>query len=604
MEEKSNQLTIDEMEGKFKNFLKSKIKDSTMNTYFSSINKINEIAIENNLYKESLFEIKDITTFNTFKTKIFENTKFINLNDSWNNSLSVPINHYEIFLKEINVFDQNEKMKNSDSEEQEQETDMNNKNNFPLNQILYGPPGTGKTYHTINRALEIIKGKEWIKNKDREELTTEFKKLQNSKQIQFITFHQSYGYEEFVEGIKPIFEDENSKEIKYEIADGIFKEMCEAAKKESNFDECYDELCNDLEDKSIEMKTSKYKKPFVIELSSQRNLIAIPNTEKSTRMTISKNSLKQYFYEGKVNDWKSYLLPVAEYLKTEYKLEISETSKNKPFVLIIDEINRGNISKIFGELITLIEPNKRLGREEELTVTLPYSKTEFGVPQNLHIIGTMNTADRSIALMDNALRRRFQFEEMMPNVALLSNDGKPIINFNSDEKQESDLIINAINIRLLLKKINERIEFLYDRDHTIGHSFFMGLKDIQADEAEKGKLRETKQFEELCNIFSNKIIPLLQEYFYDDWEKIQIVLGDHFKQFDKNKTEESEKDFLTEVNKTRFIQSEKANEKSILGFDHDDYEDSTSFKINPELSKYEIAIEAFIKIYNPAKKEN
>jgi len=228
--------------------------------------------------------------------------------------------------------------------------------------------------------------------------------------------------------------------------------------------------------------------------------------------------------------------------------EISQRAEDIPtlnYILIIDEINRGNISKIFGELITLIEPSKRIGADEEIRVQLPYSNESFGVPKNLYIIGTMNTADRSIALMDTALRRRFEFVEMMPEPDKLSTNMK------------------GINLQELLETINKRIEYLYDRDHTIGHAYFIDIKDK----------------EQLDNVMRNKVIPLLQEYFYDDWEKIQMVLGDH----DGQKVD----------NANKFIKKIDLLEKNLFGFDHEDIEDKqATYSINKSFTE-----KAYTKIY-------
>jgi 5-methylcytosine-specific restriction protein B len=178
----------------------------------------------------------------------------------------------------------------------------------------------------------------------------------------------------------------------------------------------------------------------------------------------------------------------------------SEEDGPRPFVLIIDEINRGNISRVFGELITLIENSKRAGQSEALAVKLPYSKKSFAVPSNLYLIGTMNTADRSLAQVDIALRRRFVFEELMPQPSVLAKVPT----------------IDGIKVDEMLKVMNRRIEVLYDREHTIGHTFFLSLRDDPS-------------LAEMERIFSGNILPLLEEYFFEDWEKIRLVLGDHQK---------------------------------------------------------------------------
>ena len=442
------------------------------------------------------------------------------------------------------------------------------------NQILYGSPGTGKTYNTINKAIEIIDSEFYQQNKDnREALKEKFEEYKKAGQIEFITFHQSFSYEEFVEGIKAETKDEN---ISYEVKAGIFKKLCEKAmgKENNNFNEKIEWLkaeCSEADNKSLHIDTFTvtYRdgKTFRIKPDKSKNSetdypASIENIEK-----IYKGGLRKEVYNP------TYVVGILNYLYdnglTKYD-EIKEDN-TKNYILIIDEINRGNISKIFGELITLIEPSKRVGADEEIRLKLPYSGDDFGVPSNLYIIGTMNTADRSIALMDTALRRRFHFEEMMPDSELLK-----------------DIVVDGVNIKELLETINKRIEYLYDRDHTIGHAYFMSLKDE--------KLKDKKS--ELDNIFRNKIIPLLQEYFYDDWEKIQIVLGDHINQFDSSK-KETPKNFYDKnckelsINKYRFIQSIEFKEIDVIGFNHEDIEDE---QINYKVSD-NFDIECYKKIY-------
>ena len=286
----------------------------------------------------------------------------------------------------------------------------------PLNVIYFGPPGTGKT-----RKIQTL----FLEGKSEEER-------------EFVTFHQSYSYEEFVEGIKPGIGLENEvsdsiETLTYRYADGIFYNACERASKLAGFNTLSECINASFEDR--------------------------------------RNAMSRAADEGKV------------------------------FSFCIDEINRANIAGVFGDLIALIEPGKRLGANEELTVKLPYSKRVFGVPSNLRIIGSMNTADRSITLMDTALRRRFSFEEIAPEPETLN-----------------DISINDINLPLLLTCINNRINYFLGKDLSIGHAYFLTLKRLEMP---------TKV--DLLRIFTTKIIPLLEEYFYNDYEKIRLVLGDNNK---------------------------------------------------------------------------
>ena len=284
-----------------------------------------------------------------------------------------------------------------DSEPPAEEPDTS----FSLNTILFGPPGTGKTWETVSHAVAIADNEdpaELAQAENRETVKVRFEELRKEGRVEFVTFHQNYTYEDFIEGIGPVLK---RKELLYELREGVFKRISSHASDPDH--------------------------------------------------------------------------------------------SNKRHVLIIDEINRGNIAKIFGELITLIEPTKRSGSEDEAVVTLPYSQEPFSVPGNLYLVGTMNTADRGIALLDTALRRRFDFIEMMPDVSLIEKD------------------IEDVDGQAMLEAINERITVYLGREHQIGHTYLIGVRTI----------------DRLAEAFQRRIVPLLLEYFYDDWAKIRSVLNEN-----------------------------------------------------------------------------
>lgn len=420
---------------------------------------------------------------------------------------------------------------------------------FSLNQILYGPPGTGKTYSTIDRVVQICSPNQYEKNNHKSNKVI-YDQLVEDGNVFFTTFHQSFGYEDFIEGIKPVLSTQGNDAISYAVEDGIFKSISEQCLDEireiktqwdeniqdvMSFKEKYDEFVkriqkglivvktrNELEANvtrvsasgNMRLKTGKDTNDYIISSGRLKKLVeelpnpkSIKNIHDKVRSIIGGSHTTLYYaaLEAFVEFEKELNNEIKEVGK-EVKLknitlsdfEINELPK---YVLVIDEINRGNVSAIFGELITLLEEDKRFGRENQLFAKLPYSKLDFTVPPNLYIIGTMNTADRSVEALDTALRRRFSFHEMMPNPELLVDKGH-------NETGE----VEGINLKQLLRTINERIEVLVDRDHTIGHSYFLHVQSQ----------------EDLKNIFKDKVIPLLQEYFFGDYSKMEMVIGSYF----------------------------------------------------------------------------
>ena len=479
-----------------------------------------------------------------------------------------------------------------------QETDMTKE---PIkNQILYGPPGTGKTYNTVIKAMEIINPDLIVQYKAEaityDDVKKAFDEAKKNGQIEFVTFHQSYAYEEFVEGIKPAIdrwgEEEGDKAVKYIGKNGIFKEICKRAENPTIENQvetgirdnpniwkislggtgdneirqyCFENDCIRVrfhampEDASSKAEFEQYKdnkgfsacKKFIYEMKIGDIILSEYSAETIDAIGVITG---EYQYNDTFDEYKrcrkvKWLVKGLNYniLKINSGLNFNRkafhrvnnmsfndilplinskgqvvkyTENRKPYVLIIDEINRGNISKIFGELITLIEPDKRKGAAHEIKAKLPYSQSSFAVPQNLYIIGTMNTSDRSIAAVDIALRRRFKFMEMMPDKNLVADFG--------------------IGFREIFEKLNTKIKLLLDRDHQIGHSYFINTKYENAD------------VETLKEIWFSEIIPLLNEYFYCDWEKLKLVVPGFITKVDnipaelKDECEDSAYEFKTE----------------------------------------------------------
>lgn len=415
----------------------------------------------------------------------------------------------------------------------------------PLNQILYGPPGTGKTHNAISHALSIVKGND-LSGMSRKQIKDEFDVLIADGQIQFVTFHQSYSYEEFVEGIKPSTKDGN---VEYNIEDGIFKKLCLRAQNDRilNIGEQFSNsrggnfTISKINNEIIEITreegsiiTLPIGLVFGLLKLINDNTITIENVQTREKDGTPLQDLLEVKYDKYIFGYDSVIKALLEYILSK------KISNSQNFVIIIDEINRGNISKIFGELITLIEDSKRIGAREELRTKLTYSGAigdeMFGVPSNVYIVGTMNSADKSIALIDTALRRRFTFFEYTADSSLLSED------------------VEGINLKDLVHMMNCRIEFLLDKDHLLGHAYFINVT--------------TKN--ELCSVFRNKVIPLLEEYFYGDYEKIQLVLGDN-------------KEFGKSLDNRIVIPKSTSEQRKMFGKEVDGFEEKMLYTINEKI---------------------
>lgn len=372
---------------------------------------------------------------------------------------------------------------------------------MPLNQILYGPPGTGKTFQVVDRAIAILDPNFLVRSEGhRKGLKDRFDELVDEGSIRFVTFHQSFSYEEFIEGLRA--ETTEAGSVRYVVRDGILKSFCESSVRPFKLGEQFSSgyVVSRCTPEILWLdKPNGSQLPFpwkvldeLADAVRHGKLTVQDIRDKKVFDLIPDCRLEKFLVNGYNN-----IIPVLVERLLERPSSISDVLRKR--VLIIDEINRGNISKILGETITLIEPSKRLGSKEALTTILPYSKTTFGVPVGLHIIGTMNTADRSLASIDMALRRRFVFEEIEPQTTQLEG-----------------VEIAGVDLAQLLSVMNARIEALLDRDHRLGHAYFLNLQ-------------ASDDIDQLKELFSRRIVPLLKEYFFDDWRRIRLVLNDQRK---------------------------------------------------------------------------
>lgn len=422
--------------------------------------------------------------------------------------------------------------------------------NIPLNQILYGPPGTGKTYSVRQYITDIVGQNPGLKTDNEEQ------KINNA--VKDLTWYSAIALSMYRNGknnkykvpnlqhqkiIKAFAATKESKKIKATLWFQMQSHTSESSENVNNSTKHPPYLFDKTENSEWYLTETGIK--FVEEnLSEQLEFLNAKNSSRKIEdfykfITFHQSYSYEEFVEGikpSINNDEDNATISYEYNRGIFK-EICQQANSDPennYLLIIDEINRGNISKIFGELITLIESDKRVipngerifentkTQNEELVVTLPYTKSKFGVPSNLYILGTMNTSDRSIASIDIALRRRFKFKEMMPNSSLVADFG---IGFNK-----------------IFDDLNNKIKLLLDRDHQIGHSYFINTK--------YNNNNENNNVETLKDIWFSEILPLLNEYFYCDWEKLKLIIPGFIKKLDvpevlKNECDDSIYEFKT-----------------------------------------------------------
>ena len=424
-----------------------------------------------------------------------------------------------------------------------------------LNSILYGPPGTGKTYSVIRRAAMIATGRELSDD----EAKQQYDDLCKTGRIRLATFHQSFSYEDFIEGIRPVMDEEGG--ARFEVRDGVFKEIATEAlfacleripvtsikSEDHEFDRAWASLLRLVEDEEVTEIPGLRDDPWKVRIGRHSRSLRAHQKSRSNsndesytcgRDALSNLWIKHHPKDAKVNSTEAraigaghpnFVAAVYNYLHSpSFQKSVVEPAYHSterlnqptdqatdavgaiqdylatgptsgwqlradrvfpPYVLIIDEINRGNISRVFGELITLIEDDKRHGSSNALTVTLPTSREPFTVPPNLYLLGTMNTADKSLALLDVALRRRFEFEELAPNFSVCTMFPE---------------------LGPVMDELNNRLELRKDRDHRIGHAFFMNVSHAS----------------EFNAVFRRKVVPLLQEYFFNDIDGARYVLGE------------------------------------------------------------------------------